>query len=170
MGGVQHDHGTQVRGRRRWSLGGWVLRDIRCWRCCGRRRLLLPAGRSGRRRLLNRCRRSKGPQHQEESRNQKSRCIHAFKDIRKKSDAKREAPYAARRVAPCRPCAWIHRPCRIKSAALSAIIIVGAFVFPATTRGITEASTTRSPSIPRTRNLSSTTASSSLPILQVPAG
>ena len=39
---------------------------------------------------------------------------------------------------------------RIKSAAFSAIIIVGAFVFPDVTCLITEASTTRSPRIPLT--------------------
>ena len=60
----------------------------------------------------------------------------------------------------------------IASAARSAIMIVGAFVFDPTNVGITEASTTRSPAIPRTRKSASTTAiwSSSRPILQVPTG
>lgn len=59
---------------------------------------------------------------------------------------------------------------RIMSAAFSAIIIVGALVLPPTRVGMTEASTTRRPSMPRTRRLGSTTAISSVPILQVPTG
>ena len=47
---------------------------------------------------------------------------------------------------------------------------VGAWVWPRMIRGITEASTTRSPSRPRTRSSESTTAASSLPIRQVPTG
>src|SRR5581483_2967413 len=55
---------------------------------------------------------------------------------------------------------------RIRSDARSAIMIVGAFVLPRTSVGMTEASTTRRPSIPRTRSSSSTTR----PIAQVPTG
>src|SRR5215472_6526789 len=58
----------------------------------------------------------------------------------------------------------------IKSAAFSAIIMVGAFVLPPGMMGITEASTTRRPSTPWTRNSESTTDALSLPILHVPTG
>src|SRR5262245_22131071 len=47
---------------------------------------------------------------------------------------------------------------RIKSAARSAIMIVVALVLTLTTLGMTEASTTRRPSTPRTRSSVSTTA------------
>ena len=47
---------------------------------------------------------------------------------------------------------------------------VGAWVWPRVIRGITDASTTRSPSRPRTRSWQSTTAASSLPMRQVPTG
>ena len=53
------------------------------------------------------------------------------------------------------------------SAAFSAIINTGAFVFPETILGIIEASTTRRFVIPCTFREESTTAKSSLPILQV---
>ena len=61
--------------------------------------------------------------------------------------------------------AWMMR-----SAARSAIMTVGAWVWPRMIRGITEASTTRNPSRPRTRSSQSTTAASSLPMRQVPTG
>ena len=54
----------------------------------------------------------------------------------------------------------------MRSDARSAIMIVGAFVFPRTSVGITEASMTRSDSIPSTRSSESTTD----PIAQVPIG
>src|SRR5262249_19683732 len=61
---------------------------------------------------------------------------------------------------------------RIRSAAFSAIMITGALMLPPTRSGITEASTTRRSSTPRTRSAGSTTASGSVagPIRQVPAG
>src|SRR5258705_4401432 len=64
----------------------------------------------------------------------------------------------------------IGRPLRIRSAARSATMIVGAFVLAPGIRGMIEASTTRSPSTPRTRNSGSTTAVSSEPIRHVPTG
>src|SRR5215468_1786121 len=50
----------------------------------------------------------------------------------------------------------------------SAIMMTDALVLPETIVGMIDASTTRSPSSPRTRNSSSTTAIGSLPILHVP--
>ena len=58
----------------------------------------------------------------------------------------------------------------IISEAFSPIMIVGAFVFPDTNVGIIDASATRRPVTPLTLKRSSTTASSSLPIRQVPTG
>ena len=49
-------------------------------------------------------------------------------------------------------------------------MIVGAFVLPDVIVGMIEASTTRKPSSPRSRNRSSTTAIGSEPILHVPHG
>jgi hypothetical protein len=61
---------------------------------------------------------------------------------------------------------------RIRSATFSAIMMTGALMLPPTKSGVTEASTTRKPSIPKTRSSPSTTAvlSLSVPILQVPSG
>jgi hypothetical protein len=59
---------------------------------------------------------------------------------------------------------------KIISLAFSAIMIVGALVLPDIKRGITEASTTRKPVTPITRNWGSTTAIASRPILAVPTG
>ena len=56
------------------------------------------------------------------------------------------------------------------SAAFSPIIMQGAFVFPDVRVGMIDASATRSPWIPRTRNPASTTAIGSDPILHVPTG
>ena len=61
-------------------------------------------------------------------------------------------------------------PERIRSAAFSPISTLGAWVCPRMIVGITDASATRSPSTPRTRNCGSTTLASSPPIRQVPTG
>ncbi|POM16777.1 hypothetical protein CSX04_05072 [Burkholderia cepacia] len=58
----------------------------------------------------------------------------------------------------------------MNSAQRSAIMIVGAFVLPDTIRGITDASQIRKPSTPCTERRGVTTACSSLPMRQVPAG
>src|SRR5579872_6456996 len=60
----------------------------------------------------------------------------------------------------------------IIAAPFSAIIAVGVLVFPDVMVGITEASATRRPAIPRNRRRSSTTAigSFAVPILAVPTG
>ncbi len=60
--------------------------------------------------------------------------------------------------------------CNTISAPFSPIMMVAALVLPETTVGITEASTTRSRSTPRTRNCGSTTAIGCLPIVQVLVG
>src|SRR5262245_62453807 len=64
-----------------------------------------------------------------------------------------------------------HGSC-MKPATRSAIMMVGALVLPPTSVGITEASTTRRPTTPCTRQRLSTTAIGSVPrpILQVPTG
>jgi hypothetical protein len=59
---------------------------------------------------------------------------------------------------------------RIRSAARSAMAMVAAFTIACGNDGITDASTTRRPWVPRTRNARSTTAFSSVPIRQVPTG
>src|SRR6185369_6827996 len=58
----------------------------------------------------------------------------------------------------------------ISSAAFSAIAITAALVFPETTCGIAEASTTRSPSMPLTRICVSSVASLPSPIFAVQLG
>lgn len=58
----------------------------------------------------------------------------------------------------------------IISAHLAPITMQGALVFPPMSVGMMEASATRNPSMPRTRSCGSTTAMSSTPIRQVPAG
>src|SRR5690606_13569256 len=67
-------------------------------------------------------------------------------------------------------CAGAPAAARIRSLARSAIMMVGALVLPPISLGITEASTTRRASMPRTRSSGSTTAWASLPIQQVPIG
>ena len=56
------------------------------------------------------------------------------------------------------------------AAPFSPIAIAAALVLVETSRGMTEASITRSPSMPRTASRSSTTAPASPPMRQVPAG
>lgn len=59
---------------------------------------------------------------------------------------------------------------RIIALACSAIMITGALVLPVGRLGITEASTTRRFSTPRTRSSLSSGARASLPMRQLPAG
>src|SRR4051812_15424127 len=61
-------------------------------------------------------------------------------------------------------------PARMIAAPFSPIMIEGAWVLPLIRVGMIEASMTRRPSRPRTRSWVSTTAISSVPILQEPAG
>ena len=58
----------------------------------------------------------------------------------------------------------------MRSAAFSAIMTTGALMVPPMRSGNTDASTTRSPCVPRTRSSGSTTAMASVPMRQVPAG
>src|SRR5690606_6010436 len=58
----------------------------------------------------------------------------------------------------------------IRSAAYSAIIIVGPFKFPDGISGMIDESATRNPATPFTRSDGSTTAISSVPILHAPDG
>ena len=58
----------------------------------------------------------------------------------------------------------------IMSATFSAIIMVGALVFPEMIEGIIDASTTLRPVTPRTRACGSTTEPASAPMRQVPTG
>src|SRR5215472_1083986 len=77
-----------------------------------------------------------------------------------------EGPISGDRVRPD-----LQRGCAaalIMSAPFSAIMMTDALVLPETIVGMIDASTTRSPSSPRTRNSSSTTPIGSLPILHVP--
>src|SRR5215813_8945169 len=77
-----------------------------------------------------------------------------------------EGPISGDRACPTCQCGWV--AALITSAPFSAIMMTDALVLPETIVGMIDASTTRSPSRPRTRNWSSTTAIGSLPILHVP--
>ena len=59
---------------------------------------------------------------------------------------------------------------RYAALTLGALAMVGPFVLPRGATGMTDASTTRSPSTPRTRSCGSQTASGDAPMAQVPVG
>jgi hypothetical protein len=59
---------------------------------------------------------------------------------------------------------------RVRSPAFQPIIVAAAFVFTETMSGMIEASATRSPAMPWTRSVGSTTASGPTPMRHVPTG
>jgi len=139
--------------QRGWRSWGW--RGSRLLRRRGRR-LLLCRSRRLRLRGHDRNRGSSEEKSKEANGTSAAESLHDLRGYQKFPRAR-----AARAI---------QFPRRIMSAVFSATMNVGAFVFPLGTCGITEASATRSPSIPRTRSEESTTAIASLPILHVPTG